>query len=276
MNLTTQTIRTTGGDTLVLDTAGHGRPVVLVGALLQQRRTDQALGDIVLALAGHGLRGVVYDRPGRGDSTGGPGSPPPGLRREVDALTAVCRHVGPGVAVLGISSGCAIALATAVEQPGLATDLVLWEPPLNDDGTTESLDFLARLRTVLARSEPDSERVAETIISMFMEDMPPEWYTAVRNGEHWQRHTATAPTLLGDAEAIAWTEATPRGELWSDIRARVTVLLGAGTFDHFADAADSIVRHVPGARRATIPGDAHDSTPADLATATAEALDHDR
>jgi pimeloyl-ACP methyl ester carboxylesterase len=95
--------------------------------------------------------------------------------------------------------------------------------------------------------------------------MPPEWFEAMRTGPQWPLFERMAPTLEADAEALAWTQSAPRARLWSSVTAPTVVLLGTATFPFMADAADSIVRSLPRAERAELPGAGHRWEPADLA-----------
>lgn len=112
----------------------------------------------------------------------------------------------------------------------------------------------------------------EALIRTFMDGVPPEWFQALHDGPNWPLYQAMAPTLLGDAEALAWTELAPRVQLWSGITARTTGLLGQNTFNLFNDAAEAILHALPGARRGTVTsGDSDSWEPGSLADAIAQA-----
>lgn len=251
-----------GGTRIALDRAGTGPAVLLVGGALQFRATDPATGTLVDELAGRGLTAVHYDRPGRGESTG---EAPDGLGGEVEALRALVAAVGGRAAVYGSSSGAAIALAAAVEVPGI-TDLVLWEPPFGPEGGTQGAEAVARMRDVLATGDP------EQVVRTFMHGMPPQWFDQIRAGADWPLYAAMAPTLLADAEALAWAEQAPRAGRWAGVPAGATVLVGAGAFDFLRAAAEEVAAALPAGRLRAFAGDGHSWAPADLADQIAAAL----
>src|SRR6185503_10007107 len=91
---------------------------------------------------------VTYDRRGRGESGD---TAPYAIGREVEDLRAVIEAAGGRAHVYGISSGAALALRTAAEEPGI-TALALYEPPfLAEDGDDGRLvEYTRRLGELLA------------------------------------------------------------------------------------------------------------------------------
>ena len=67
----------------------------------------------------------IYDRRGRGESSD---TPPYAVAREVEDLQALITQAGGEACVYGISSGAALAMATAAAGPGISK-LALYEPP---------------------------------------------------------------------------------------------------------------------------------------------------
>src|SRR5690349_9161129 len=91
-------------------------------------------------LTGH-FTVFTYDRRGRGESGD---TLPYAVEREVEDLRAIIREAGGEAALYAMSSGGALALATAAAEPGV-TGLVLYEPPyLGGNG-----DYTARLGEAL-------------------------------------------------------------------------------------------------------------------------------
>ena len=98
-------------------------------------------GELAAALAAEGFTVVVYDRRGRGETVN-PG--PFTLAAELADLHALIEAVGGRAALVGNSSGGAIALAAA--SAGLpVTAVALWEVPLDAELGSEGAEFLAGL-----------------------------------------------------------------------------------------------------------------------------------
>jgi hypothetical protein len=155
----------------------------------------------------------------------------------------------------------AIALAVAAADPAVVTRLLLWEAPLGEDNGTDGAEFLTELRAVIAGGDP------ERIFGLYMEDMPPEVFRAMREGEHWPLFARMAPTVQADAEALAWTQSRPRRELWQGLTMPAFVLLGRDAPGFFESAANSLVATLADARRIEVPGSGHTWPPAEMADA---------
>ena len=253
----TDYLTTTDGTSIAYDRRGTGPTVILIGGAGQFRAVDPATRDLTDLLGGRGWTVVNYDRPGRGDSGGGPLFT---LAGEVAAVRALIAAHGGAATLYGSSSGAAIALAAAAEVPGV-TRLLLWEAPLGEENGTDGAEFVADLRKVIAEGDP------ERTLAYFMQDMPPEWFQGMRQGEQWPLFARMAPTTQADAEALAWTQSKPRRELWRDITAPTVVLLGHEAPPFFQAAADSIVANLANARQVEAPGSGHAWAPAEMADA---------
>lgn len=258
----TDSATTAEGVRIAYDREGHGRPVILIGGAGQFRAVDAPTRALTTALAGRGCDVVHYDRPGRGDS-GGDG--PFTLDGEVSALRALAGELGGRAALYGSSSGGAIALAAAAALPGV-DGLVLWEVPLGAECGSDGAEFLAAVRAQAATGD------REATLRLFMDGMPPEWFDGMRHGPDWPLYERMAPTVVADAEALAWTQSAPHARLWASITVPTAVLLGTSAFPFFADAADAIVAALPDAVRAEVAGAGHGWQPDDLADAIAAHL----
>jgi pimeloyl-ACP methyl ester carboxylesterase len=109
------------GTSIAFEQTGHGSPVVLVmGAF-----NDRATGAPLAARLAQRFTVFNYDRRGRGDSadTGSYA-----VERELEDLEAVIRAAGGSAAVLGYSSGAALALVAAAHSLPI-TKLALYELP---------------------------------------------------------------------------------------------------------------------------------------------------
>lgn len=255
--MTTSYVETAHGVRIGYDREGSGPPLILVGGAGQFRAVDLATQALTGELAARGYDVVHYDRPGRGDSGG---EPPFRLAGEVAALRALIGLVGGQATLYGSSSGGAIALAAAAELPGVGR-LVLWEVPLGEEQGTDGAEFVAEIRERVDAGD------REGTLRHFMADMPPEWFTAMRQGPQWPLFERMAPTVQADAEALARTQSAPRRQLWSAITAPTLVLVGTNAFPFFSDAAESVVSALSRAERAAVPGAEHGWRPADLADA---------
>jgi pimeloyl-ACP methyl ester carboxylesterase len=258
----TEHVQAPDGTRIAYDRVGAGQPLVLVGGAGQFRAVDPDTRELTGELARRGFDVVHYDRPGRGDSGGGP---PFGLAREVAAIGALLEAVGGRAWLHGSSSGGAIALAAAVGLPGIER-LSLWEVPLGEECGTDGAAYLEAVRACVAAGDP------EAVWRLYTDGMPPEWFRSMRSGPRWPLYARMAPTLAADAEALAWTQSAPRAELWAAVDIPVLVLLGTDTFPFMADAADALVRSLPRAERAQIRGSGHRWEPADLAVRLAADL----
>ncbi|MGY1699080.1 alpha/beta fold hydrolase [Geodermatophilus sp. SYSU D00766] len=258
----TEYVQTSDGTRIVYDREGAGQPLVCVGGAGQFRAVDPDTRELSAELAARGFDVVVYDRPGRGESTG---DPPFGLAGEVAAIRALLAVVGGRAWLYGSSSGGAIALAAAAELPGVER-LFLWEVPLGEEEASDGAEHLAAIRALVAAGD------REGIWRLYTDGMPPEWFEQMRSGPQWPLFERMAPTLQADAEALAWTQSAPRARLWAPVRAHAVVLLGTTTFPFMADAADSIVRSLASAERATVPGSDHRWRADDLAGVLAGSL----
>ena len=252
-------VHTDDGVRLVYDREGSGQPLILIGGAGQFRAVDPATRALTSELAARGFDVVHYDRPGRGDSGG---EPPFTLDGEVAAVRALVEAVGGRAWLYGSSSGGAIALAAAAVLPGVER-LLLWEVPLGEEEGTDGAEFLAAIRGRVAAGD------REGTLRLFMDGMPPEWFEAMRTGPQWRLFERMAPSVEADAEALAWTQSAPWGQLWAAITAPTVVLRGTSAFPFFAEAADSVVRSLASAERAEVAGGGHAWEPGALAAALA-------
>jgi pimeloyl-ACP methyl ester carboxylesterase len=253
----TDYLTTDDGVRIAYDRRGTGPAVILIGGAGQFRAVDPHTTELTDRLGGLGWTAVHYDRPGRGDSGG---EPPFTLAGEVAAVRALIAAHGGAAHLYGSSSGAAIALAVAAEDPGVRR-LLLCEAPLGEENGTDGAEFLETLRPVIAAGDP------ERTLACFMADMPPEWFRAMRDGAQWPLFARMAPTVQADAEALAWTQSKPRRELWRDVAGPAVVLLGRGAPLFFRVAAASLVANLADAHQVDVPGSGHRWPPAEMAVA---------
>lgn len=239
------------GTRIGFDRVGSGPPVILVGGAMQFRAFDPETTEMAQHLASHGFAVVNYDRRGRGDS---PAEPPITLEQNLEDLRALIDELTEGaddaVALFGNSSGATIALAAAAA--GLpVSKLVLFEAPLDEELGTDGAEFLEGMRQSLA------DGGSEAAIEFYMTDMPPEWLEGLRRSPAWPMVREIGPSLVPDAESLAWTQAAPRSALWAGIRQPTLVLVGTETMPFMDAAADSLVANLPHAEKRAIEASDH-------------------
>lgn len=262
----TEFVISADGTRIAFDREGGGPPVILIGGAMQFRGFDPATAEMAHLLAGHGFTVVNYDRRGRGES---PAEPPITLAQTIDDLRALTELLTEGaddaVALFGNSSGGSIALAAAAA--GLpVSKLVFFEVPLDAEGGAEGAVFAEELRKRIEAGD----RVGT--LETFMSDMPPEWLEGAKRSPGWPTMLEVAPSLLPDAESLAWTQSAPRAELWRGISAPTLVLVAEQTQPLMTSAAASIVASMPDATSRTIPGADHRWDPHGMALVIAEFL----
>jgi pimeloyl-ACP methyl ester carboxylesterase len=235
------------GTRIAFDRYGSGPAVIFVPAAMQFRALSPQTGELAAALATEGFTVVVYDRRGRGETVG-PG--PFTLAAELADLRALIEALGGRAALVGNSSGSAIALAAA--SAGLpVTALALWETPLDEELGLAGAEFLAGLR-----ERVDAGDQVGTI-EYYMADMPPEWLDRAKRSPVWPVMTAISATLVPDAEALAWTQSAPHRELFGSIAVPVLAMYGTEALPLFPPAATAIAAAVPNGRVATLTGREH-------------------
>ena len=117
------TVTSADGTTIAYERTGSGPPLILVDGAMCYR----AAGPMrpLAALLQEHFTVYAYDRRGRGESSD---TLPYAVAREVEDLQALIAQAGGEAYVYAISSGAALALATAAAGPGI-TKLALYEPP---------------------------------------------------------------------------------------------------------------------------------------------------
>ena len=96
------------GTTIAYDRLGDGRPLILVGGMLSDRRRVGPLPGALAGSLGDAWSVVTYDRRGRGDSGD---TPPYAVDREIEDLVALIEATGGTADVYGHSSGAGLSAA---------------------------------------------------------------------------------------------------------------------------------------------------------------------
>ncbi|QDZ15261.1 alpha/beta fold hydrolase [Humibacter ginsenosidimutans] len=253
----TQWVATPAGDRVAYDVRGDGPAVILVAGAGPYRGTDPNTPRTADLLAERGIRTLLYDRVGRGESVAdGPFT----LDRELAALSALIDVVGGHAVLWGQSSGGAIALRAAVD--GLPVDgLALWETPLQqaDDAAAWAREFAARI---------DAGDLLGAL-EHYSRDVPPERLRALKESPRLPQILATVPSQRADAEALAWADEALESGSFERVAAPVLAMTGEVTRPAMAHSAAVIASAVQNGRAATVAGARHQWEPEAMAVAIA-------
>jgi pimeloyl-ACP methyl ester carboxylesterase len=241
------TVTSADGTVIGYDRAGDGPALVLVDGTLCHRA-----GGPMRPLAARltGARTVyTNDRRGRGESTD---TLPYAIEREVEDLRAIIRVAGGAAVLYAMSSGGALALATAAVEPGV-TALVLYEPPY----VGENKEYSARLDELL-RAGRRGDAVAAFLTRVGVPDF---MIDGMRGGPGWPAMEAIAPTLAYD-DTLMTGGRVPAG---LPISVPTLVLSGGASPDSLRQAAQDTADAFPTATHRSLPGQTHDVHPDALA-----------
>jgi pimeloyl-ACP methyl ester carboxylesterase len=179
------------GTTIAYECSGSGPALILVDGALCYR----AAGPMrpLAALLQDDFTVYAYDRRGRGESSD---TPPYAVEREVEDLRALIEAAGGQAYVYAMSSGGALALASA---PWIAR-LALYEPPFMaeiEDGTRIK-EYTERLGELLGAGRRGDA------VALFMTNVgiPEQVVAGIRAQPGWAALEAIAPTLAYDDELL--------------------------------------------------------------------------
>lgn len=248
------------GTTIAYERTGSGPALVLVDGAMCYR----AAGPMrpIAAVLQDSFTVYTYDRRGRGESSD---TPPYAVAREVEDLRAVITQAGGEAYVYAISSGAALALATAAAGPGIAR-LALYEPPFMAglEGGTQVKDYTERLNELL-----DAGRNGDAV-ALFMTNVgiPAQATAAMRAQPGWAMLEAIAPTLAYDNEVLG-DGSVPR-DLASRIAVPTLVLAGGASPQPLQQAVKATAEAIATAEQRTLDGQTHDVAPDALAPVLVE------
>lgn len=238
-------INSRDGTTIAFDQLGAGPPIILIAGAACDRGVD---APIASGLAQH-FTVLNYDRRGRGDSDD---TPPYAVAREVEDIAALLDAAGGSAAVLGLSSGAALAAEAAAS--GLPIDrLVMWEPPFSTEPeqVRRANQYRQRLTGLLAEGRRDDA------LAHFMTfvGLPPEAIAGMRQSPYWQVGMKLAGTLGYDA-AILGDSTVPTAR-YATIGVPTLVLAGSESPPFLREAAGQAAAAIPGARQEVLAGQDH-------------------
>lgn len=238
--------------TIAFDRLGEGAPVILVLGAFNTRATGAPLAQALAAR--HTV--INYDRRGRGGSGD---SAPYAVERELEDLDGLIQQVGGAAAVLGFSSGAALAVAGAAR--GLAiTRLALFDLPLTVHPPAHPVDHAAAL-DALVRAGRRGDAVE--YFQLRMVGIPEPVVAQLRHSPMRAALEALAHTLVYDATIIG------DGQLRLDQARAVrapTLAIAAGKAPPFMrETAATVARTVPDGRVLILEDATHDLVPDVLA-----------
>jgi pimeloyl-ACP methyl ester carboxylesterase len=247
----THVVLSRDGTRITYDKWGKGPPVIVVNGALSDRAGGTALAQLLAA----GLTVYSYDRRGRGDSAD---TLPYAVQREVEDIEALIDSAGGSAFVFGKSSGASLALQAAATLGPKVRKLALYEPPYNDaaGAAEEWKTFTASLDVLLA-----ADRRADAIAAfMRFVGAPDEVIAKMKASPAWPAMLAMAPTLTYDNALVGADRSLPVG-LAAQVKASTLVMDGGastGPMPFMRPTADKLAKAIPGARRRTVEGQAHD------------------
>ena len=254
------------GTVIAYERSGQGPALILVDGALCSRAFGP-MPKLAPLLARH-FTVYVYDRRGRGGSGD---TLPYSKEREVEDIAALVREAGGSAALLGLSSGGALALEAAAS--GLAVRKVIaYEPPYVDDGGRNGdNDHERRLKSLVAAGHRGGA------VRYFMRSMvgvPAPFVVMMQVMPWiWRKLKAVAHTLPYDAELMTGFK-VPRGRLAS-VRVPTLVMHGSKTDVRLAQATRAVADAIPGAQCRILEGQTHNVSPAALTPAVVEFLTAD-
>jgi pimeloyl-ACP methyl ester carboxylesterase len=195
----------------------------------------------------------LYDRRSRGESTD---TQPYAVEREIEDIEALIEEAGGSAYLYGVSSGAALALLAAAQLgPGKAAKLALYEPPYGSDDVKEKQDF-AEQKTRLGELIKEGKRGDAAAFFISGMGTPPDVLEGIRRSPDWPVMVGVEHTLAYDY-AVLGDGAVPI-EAARTIAVPTLVLDGEKSMDFMHEAAETLGRVIPHARRKTLSNQTHD------------------
>jgi pimeloyl-ACP methyl ester carboxylesterase len=239
-----QTLRSADGTTIAFESAGAGPPLVIVVGAFCDRDT---FGGMAAQLA-DAFTVFRYDRRGRGGSGDAPDY---AVAREIEDLAAVIGVAGGAAAVVGHSSGAALALAAATAGLPISR-LVAYEPPYREGRQVHEQTVGLRIAEHIAAGRLD-DAVAHFFISGA--GMAPELLTQLRAGPDWPRRVSYARTLPYEI-AVAGEQGVPKR--LAEIQVPTLLLTGAQSWPWIQESAAAAAATIPSAQLRILADQGHE------------------
>jgi pimeloyl-ACP methyl ester carboxylesterase len=237
---------------IAFDRLGDGSPIIIVLGAFNTRSTGAPLA---AALAAHHTV-INYDRRGRGDSGD---SPDYAVEREIEDLDFLIEQVGGSAAVLGFSSGAALALAAAAQRLSI-TRLALFDLPLTVSAPAQRIDHAAALAAMIREGRRGDA------VEYFQRDivgLPAPLVAQLRDAPFRPALEALAHTLVYDAMILG------DGQLDVDqvraVRAPTLAIAAGKAHPFMRETAEVVARTAFNGRAEYLPDATHDLVPDVLA-----------
>ncbi|WP_375425748.1 alpha/beta fold hydrolase [uncultured Friedmanniella sp.] len=267
MSTSTRFTTSADGTRIAYEVRGQGPALVNVDGALCSRQMGPSKG-LAEQLAGE-FSVYTYDRRGRGES--GLGTGPYAVQREVEDLLAVIAAAGGRAAVLGSSSGAALAL-DAARQDAPIERLAVYEAPFIVDDTHAPHDAGLGERT---QELVDAGRTGDAV-RLFLRTvgMPAPMVGLMRFLPPWKQMVSIAPTLPHDyAVVLSHQQGRPLPEGYYDAVVPETLVMAGGKSPaYMQNSQAAIAAALPHARLETLPGQTHLIKPKVVAAAVAPFL----
>ena len=247
--MSTTTARSTDGTAIAYETHGDGPGVILIDGAMCFR--DAGPLRPLCAQLRDDFSVLLYDRRGRGQSPDASGAAASfdrdaAVRREVDDLAQLTDAVdeaagscGGAPALVGMSSGGALALRAAAMLGGRIRCVVVYEPPYMPDAFTQAAaDYTSALAQALASGDRDQA------VNLFLKRVgtPDETVADMRRSPAWPGMTAIAPSLAYDDAAMG--DSRVPVDVLAMIEVPVLALAGGGSPEFLQYGARMVAEHV--------------------------------
>ena len=189
------------GTRIGYETHGSGPLLVTVAGATQYRGIDpEGTPGLARQLAGD-YTVLIYDRRGRGESTD---TWPYEVAREIEDIEALIDANGGSARLFGMSSGAVLALEATAALGSKVKGLVMYEPPIDPERSSESYQSDHRDMAALAAEN----RGEDMIVNFLFDIMPPEVFEGFRNSPSWPSFAAVGLTIEHDYRVLADARAT--------------------------------------------------------------------
>ncbi|QDZ15077.1 alpha/beta fold hydrolase [Humibacter ginsenosidimutans] len=266
---TTTAVHSADGTAIAYELHGDGPGVILIDGAMCFRGAGPMRG--LSAQLDDDFTVLTYDRRGRGQSSD---TAPFGVDRELDDLDALLEPLldstGTGCAapaLLGISSGAALALRAAAHLGDRIRSVVVYEPPfMPEPFVAGASDYTAALGAALAAGDRDRA------VALFLGrvGMPEQAIAGMQQSPAWQGMTAIAPTLAYDDAQLG--DSRVPTEIVARIAAPVLALAGGASPEMLQYGAREVAASARNGAFDVLPEQGHDVDAAVLAAGIREFL----
>ncbi|MHA7985384.1 alpha/beta fold hydrolase [Rathayibacter sp. CAU 1779] len=262
-------VRSADGTAIAYDVHGDGPGVILIDGAMCFR--DSGPMRPLCTQLSDDFTVLMYDRRGRGESGD---TAPYHVDRELDdldsLLDALLDSTGTtcaAPALVGVSSGAALALRAAARLGDRIRAVVVYEPPFMPEPLAAGAHaYTEALGAALAAGDRDRA------VALFLGrvGMPEQAIAGMQQSPAWQGMAGIAPTLAYD-DAVMGDSRIPT-DLVADITAPVLALAGGASPDMMQYGARSVADAARNGAFEVLPGQGHDADAAALAGGIREFL----